>query len=462
MKADARALVRVLSELLWCLRREGFAIAPSQAVDVARATVLLGFEDRTMLRDAFAGICGVVPSRRLVFDTAFDRFFDPTSRLELEARLARTGATEAERDAIRAYLEALTEAEDDATLVALLEGRGELTRLLSVRATKDLLAVADSPLKAGVVVHRVMERLGARRAYDDLAALRLHLVDTFGEERAEALVRVLREELARTQADIRAHVRSLSQRAPPRREGTLDAPFDALSDTEVQEVRRAVRRFVERLRGREEVRKRRARRGKLASGPTVRRAFRTFGVPIRPVLRGRKPRKPRLVLLCDISESVRGVARFLLEFSYLAQSLFEDARSFVFVSELGETTKLFREKPISAALADAYGGRVVSVASNSSYGRVLRTFVERHIDLVDRRTTVVILGDGRTNYLDDGLEALGRVQGRARAVLWLCPEPRASWGEGDSAMERYATKCKSVLEVRSARELEDALRKVMG
>jgi len=462
LKSDTRALVRVVSELLWSVRREGFEIAPSQALDVARATALLGFSDRLALRDAYAAICGVPPSKRPRFDAAFDRFFDAGSRLSLAARLERAGATASEQDTIRELLDALSEDDDDATLLALLEGRGELSRLLSVRGTKDLLAAADSPLKAGVIVHRVMERLGARRATDALASMRVHLAGAFGEERAEVLMRVLREELTRTQSEIRAHVRSLSQRAEPRRPGSHDAPFDALSDAEVDEVRRAVRRFVERLRGRDEVRRRRARRGKLASGPTVRRALRTFGVPMRPVLRGKRPRKPRLVVLCDISESVRGVARFLLEFTYLVQSLFDDSRSFVFVSELGETTALFREKPISAALAEAYGGRVVSVASNSSYGRVLRAFVERHLDGVDRRTTVVILGDGRTNYLDDGVEALARVAGRARAVHWLCPEARGAWGQGDSAMERYATKCTSVLEVRSARELEVALRRVVG
>jgi hypothetical protein len=222
-----------------------------------------------------------------------------------------------------------------------------------------------------------------------------------------------------------------------------------------------VRVFVEKLRGREAVRRRRASRGKIASGPTVRRAFRTFGVPLFPVLRAKTPRKPRLVVLCDISESMRQVARFLLELVYLAQSLVDDTRTFVFVSELGETTQLFASRPVSSALAEAYGGRVVSIASNSNYGRVFRSFAERHLASVDRRTTVVVLGDGRTNYLDDGAEALDAIGKRARALVWMCPESRGAWGQGDSAMARYAPKCTSVLEVRSARELEDAVRRVL-
>lgn len=464
MAADTRALVRVLSELSWTLRREGFAIAPSQAVDIARAVVLLGFERKSDVRDAMAAIVGVRPRERALFDTTFDTFFDAGSRLGLDERLARAGATPEEREMIRSFLDVLADSHDDAALVALLEGGGELARLLSAKGTRELVATADSSLRSGVVIHRVIERLGYKRAYDELAELKARISGAFGEDRAALLDAALREALARTQAELRAHVRSRAERAERRRvpTGLDDTPFEALDATEVDEVRRAVRRLVERLRGRNEVRRRRARRGRIASGPTVRRAFRTLGVPVAPVFRARKLRKPRLVVLCDISESVRGAARFLLEFSYLAQSLFEDARSFVFVSELGETTRLFREKPIASALAEAFGGRVVSVASNSSYGRVLKSFVASHLDAVDRRTTVVVLGDGRTNYLDDGAPELARIAGRARTVLWLCPEPRAAWAQGDSAMERYAKHCAAVLEVRSASELELALRRVVG
>jgi hypothetical protein len=460
--ADPRALVRVTSEFLWSLRREGFEVAPSQAVDVARAFVLLGFEDRVRLRDAVGAVVDVRRDRREAFEHAFERFFDAGSRLPLRERLAQAGASESEIAAIEEYLAELASDDDDATLTALLEGRGELTRLLGARGTADLLATADSPLKAGFLVHKVVERLGAGRARTDLDGLSSYLVDAFGEARSNELVGLLRAELSRTLAEIRDHVKKRATPAERARDGSaIDTPFDELSSAEVAEVRRAVRVFVEKLRGREAVRRRRASRGKIASGPTVRRAFRTFGVPLFPVLRAKTPRKPRLVVLCDISESMRQVARFLLELVYLAQSLVDDTRTFVFVSELGETTQLFASRPVSSALAEAYGGRVVSIASNSNYGRVFRSFAERHLASVDRRTTVVVLGDGRTNYLDDGAEALDAIGKRARALVWMCPESRGAWGQGDSAMARYAPKCTSVLEVRSARELEDAVRRVL-
>jgi hypothetical protein len=146
---------------------------------------------------------------------------------------------------------------------------------------------------------------------------------------------------------------------------------------------------------------------------------------------------------------------------YAAHELFDRTRSFVFVSELGETTALFEDQPAHVALAAAYGGDVVPVTDNSNYGRVLRAFEAVAMASVDHRTTVVILGDGRTNYHDASEEVLAKIRARARALYWFSTEPRAAWSSGDSAMQRYAPHCTAVLEVTSARELEDAARSLV-
>jgi uncharacterized protein with von Willebrand factor type A (vWA) domain len=162
-----------------------------------------------------------------------------------------------------------------------------------------------------------------------------------------------------------------------------------------------------------------------------------------------------------VSDSVRAAACFLLEFTYAAQELFERARSFVFVSDLGETTQLFERAPVRVAIAQAWGGGVVATSDNSNYGRVFRSFQARHLRELDRRTTVVVLGDGRTNRHDAAPEVLDRIRERARALVWLCPEPRGQWGQGDSAMARYAPHCTAVYEVRCAADLETAARALL-
>lgn len=463
--ADPRALTRLVDELLFRLRREGLAIAPSQAIDVLRAIAAVGWDDRGKVRDAIA--CVVVQRQRDRgrFDGCFDRFFatDGGPRGSLFERLAAQGFAPHELDALRELLAAMarTGVEGANTLGELTDRGATIDRLLGLAGVTQTLSSMQSPLQVGFYTHRVVAELGVGDARKALGGLRSRLADALGRERADALADAIASALAAVEDDARAFVADTLARRDAENEGQprlATTPFAALSDREIEEVRAAVQRFAERLRGGERVRRRRAKQGRIDVHATMRRSLASFGVPF--VLRRKRRRrdKPELFLLCDVSDSVRAAAAFMLELAYAAQELFDRTRSFVFVSDLGETTKLFERMPIRAAIAHAYSGSVVSVAHNSNYGRALRSFEAQHLADVSRRSTVVVLGDGRTNYQDEGLDALDRIRERARAVLWLCPEPRSRWGIGDSAMARYAARCTRALEVATAHDLDGAAR----
>ena len=466
--ADPRALTRVVDELLWSLRRGGLSIPVSSAIDAFLAAREVGLDDRASFAEAIAAVVVKRDAERPRFDRVLDDFFSKASPHEgLYERLARRGFTGAEVDEVRDVLERLAatgQGGGSSELGALLERGPELDRLFHLAGIARTLAAVESPLQLGFYTYRVLGELGLGRAQDVLARLRAHFREALGDERGDALVDALRAQLDRTSEDVRAHLSaSLARRederdAAQRTRRLETTAFTALTDAEVEDVRRAVHAFGERLRGGERVRRRRAAHGRIDLGRTMRRASRTGGVPFELLRRRRRRDKPRLVLLCDVSDSVRAAARFMLELVYVAQELFDRTRSFVFVSELGETTRLFATEPVSVALGQAYGGGVVSVADNSNYGRVLRAFEARHLGEIDRRTTVVILGDGRTNYHDDAADVLDAIRARARALVWLCPEERAGWLLGDSAMPRYAPKVSHLFQVRTARELEMAAR----
>src|SRR5262249_6219160 len=150
-------------------------------------------------------------------------------------------------------------------------------------------------------------------------------------------------------------------------------PFASLGEEEREEVRATVRRFAERLRGAARARERRARRGRLDPHRTMHRSARTAFVPFEPARRSRRRDRPRVVLLCDVSDSVRPAARFMLEFVSAMKELFERTRIFVFVSELGEATRLFEEEPIGVAVARA-ADTIVSSRDQSNYARVFAAF----------------------------------------------------------------------------------------
>jgi uncharacterized protein with von Willebrand factor type A (vWA) domain len=146
----------------------------------------------------------------------------------------------------------------------------------------------------------------------------------------------------------------------------------------------------------------------------------------------------------------------MLLFLYTLQSLFTRVRSFVFVSDVGEVTQAFRDEREVARAADlATAGQVVSLAGNSNYGRALRLFHDRHRGAVTRRTTVLVIGDGRTNYHPPAGWVLDALRARARRVLWICPEERWAWGQGDSEMPLYARKVHRVAVVTDLRALEE-------
>jgi uncharacterized protein len=293
------------------------------------------------------------------------------------------------------------------------------------------------------------------------------LREALGDERGALLATALREELDALKRRLRAHVeqtlaRRLGEREDQDNARAVDRPFSVLSAEEVEAVRRAVRRLAARLRGAEQVRRKRSKRGRIDPHRTLRRSLRTGGIPFQPARRARRREKPRLALLCDISDSVRLASRFMLELVCVSQELFSGTRSFVFVSDLAETTALFQRRTPEAALAAIESGAVVDRTRNSNYGRALIAFEEQLGKNVDRRLTVVILGDGRTNFLAEEVSVVERLARRAQAVLWICPEGPGTWGNGDSAMLRYGAAATRVLVARTARELEDAAREVVA
>lgn len=463
-------MLRVLSELLWAARREGVTIAPSQAIRAAEVARLVGWDDPSALRDAL--VAAVCTSRA---DAArFRRVFGDVFRAEgahpgdLFDRLRARGFSADELAVLRELLAAAAErsgqAGDAVALRALSGHPGELDHLLAAARVRRVLAGAQ-PRTIGFVTHRVADAIGLPRAASAGARVARVLREALGEERGGALAAALEGELQAMRARVRARVELQARLGEPDpdagRPPSADVPFGELTAEEAVQVRRAVRSLAERLRGAERVRRKRARRGRIDVRRTMRAALATGGVPFRPARRARRRDRPRLVLLCDVSESVRAASRFLLELVAAVQELFQDARSFVFVSEIAETTALFRDGTTGEALRAIGSGAVVSLAHDSNYARALGGFWDAVHRDVDRRTTVVVLGDGRTNQHGDAAEVILRLRDRARRVLWLCPEPPARWGAGDSAMHRYAEVASEVLPARTARELEDAARRLV-
>lgn len=463
----AWGVLRILDEFLWALRRDGLAVAPSQAIDVARAAATIGFEEPSVLREAIASVVVSSSRDRARFDEIFGRFFAvgeaPELARDLWGRLRQQGFSETEIAEVRALLDAAVLEEREPVLAMLLSSGAERDSWFATAELQRILLPLSSPMQAGFYAHRLLDRLGFSRLGSVVVRLRELLAGALSEEQVEWFAEALLREAQALRGDIREHIHRRTERslesgvASPSRK-LAELPFDELSEAEAVKMRAAVRRFATRLKGVARLRERRAQRGRLDPHRTMRQSLRTGAIPFRPALKSRRRDKPRLVVLCDLSDSVRSAAGFMLELVYAMQELFERTRSFVFVSEIAEVTKLFQKERAHAALAHVYEGSLIDIAQSSNYERAFRAFDARFSEAVDKRATVIILGDGRTNYRPHGAEFLGRIRDRARRVLWLCPEPRENWGLADSAIPVYETKVERLFEARCVADLERAAR----
>lgn len=454
-------MLRPLEEFFWTLRRHGLSFGPAQAADAVQAVALVGWEDEPSVREALALILLRKRADRPRFDALFDAFFraEKAHTRDLFRRLEDQGLSRPDVEKLRGLLDSLAEdpgASGEAVRGLLGLMRGAALDGLLVSGTRGVLAGLTSRRQVGYFTQQLLGKIGFPAASARLALLRSLLEAEFGEALGQQMALLLQRELELTRSEVRLAVeQEAAAREEPSGQGQR---FEGIEAGEVEEVRRAVRTLGEKLRGAARVRERKRRLGKVDARRTLRASMRWGGVPMRLLRRKKARQKPRLWVLCDVSESVRSAAVFLLEFSAITQDLFERSRTFVFVSEVAETTAVFASRPIEQALAAVLSGGVVSLAHNSNYSHALRSFEARFGHEIDRRSTLVIVGDGRTNYQDPAAEVVERLRERARAVLWLCPEPSARWGTGDSAMPRYARAVTEVLSATSARELEEAAR----
>ncbi|MFJ4466529.1 VWA domain-containing protein [Streptomyces sp. NPDC089424] len=440
-----------LTDLVAALRAHGIRVGTGETVDAARAVEALGLADRELLREGLAASLLHTTGQRPVFDPVFDLYFP-------RAVGGPDGAT-ADRDDLRERLAAALTADDGALL-----GR------LAIEAVDGFGGYGSSPGSDGWSAYQTLDRI---RPQTLLARVRAEVRGRPGTPGFAD--RLLDDEIRRRIDAFRALVAAEARRRVAERRDRDEIARRAVAPTadrvdflyagkdRLAELRRAVRPLARKLATRLAARRRRAARGSIDLRRTLRGSLSTGGVPMRPVLRRRRPVRPELVLLCDVSGSVSGFSDFTMLLVQALHDEFSKLRVFAFVNRIDEVTGLLVH---GAADAEGLSARIRAEATltgwhgSSDYGVALGEFAERYGDAVGPRTTVFVLGDARTNMSDPNVAALRRIGGRARRVHWLNPEPRAQWGTGDSAAPAYAGLVE-MHECRNARQLSGLIARLL-
>lgn len=250
------------------------------------------------------------------------------------------------------------------------------------------------------------------------------------------------------------------QKRPPSVDELMQRPFELLTEEEMRRLRDEVRRLAARLRSHAALRQKRGQDGRLDAKSTIRANLRYGGVPMELHFRTRRLR-PKLVTLLDVSTSMRPVTEFFLRLLYELQDQIQKARSFAYIDHLeevsGDLATMSPEEAMQAITTKLPPGHY-----NTDFGASLRQFEADHLDAVDFRTTVIVLGDGRNNLQDPALDTFSDLGRRSRRLIWMNPEYPAQWGTGDSDMLEYAPLCTEVYQVRNLAQLAAAVDKMLA
>ena len=425
------------------LRSGGLPISSDDIALAGTATLAIDVGDREQLRSALKATLLRRREDSALFDVLFDASFAGAGDAggatwsELVRRLGREQAA-----TVRAKLAAISPVAD----AILGAAPGDLDSVAAAAGARIDVGGAKSSLQSGAVAYR----LAAEMRLEEIEAAALELSSGEFGDRDEVAADLVRRRVSDIRAQLRERVQQMITTSAPNRRRELSLShletrsLAGLSQKEARELSREVERLARALLAARRRKKRGRDRGHLDLSRTLRRSAATDGVPMTPRFVARPRRRPRLVVLCDVSDSVRNVSRFMLQLVYSIAQLTDGVRAFAFVAELGEITDVFRRHSIETALARVASGAVINVLANSNYGSAFDTFADRYLGALTARTTVLIIGDGRTNYSDPGLGSLAAIRRRAARVLWLNPEPASIWGFGDSAMNEYERLCDDV------------------
>jgi uncharacterized protein len=404
---------RIITSFAVELRRKGVRVSPGESLDAVQALALGGLEGRESVR-ALLQLTLVKNANDIpLFNELFDSFFSSYALKELQV--------------------------DGAELMSVLVHIVEGELIKEETAAKD---DEEGPklLLDDEVAPEDLEDLVAMEESDD------------DEEGAEVLVQLEgyngKLEAPKPSDYYMENPPTMAFHQPGAKNREL--PFTPEEISAMQEV---VCQMLVRIRKDVKRMKERESRGKLHVVRTIQRNYRHGMIPFIPVLRRKRKEKPRLVVFCDVSYSVSHATRFMLLLLHTLQNRLMDVRSFVFNAELVEITSRLRNMPVNSLLQTIDDGDIVNLDDNSDYGRVFKTFKEKHLEAMRGKPAIIVMGDGRNNYNEANDWALEEIREKAGYLLWLTPEERDIWNRGDCLLELYGTYCDAVEVVGSVDDL---------
>ena len=440
------------------LRRAGLPVSLAEDLDAVAALSVLTWEDRTVVRDVYAATVVKRHAQRPTFEALFDLYFPPLVGHGARQGLDGLGpdadpdteGSEGEPDdrapVSRDNADALADLRERMAEEMATPGepdRQELARLASEAVARFGAMPGRGPGLSSWSAYTALQRTSPRDLVGRIVDALMAGSDLTGEEAERTAASRVGDFTAQVESDARRRI--AEEKGPDHVANVALKPtidrLDFLSArrADLEQMRREIAPLARRLATRLTQEHHAHRRGPLDFRATVRASMSTGGVPLATHHKPKRPHRTDLVVLCDVSGSVANFAQFTLLLVFALRDQFRGVRAFTFVDQVHEVTPYFRP---GADVTDVLGDLAASAAhaarfGRTNYGRALTDFAASHPDAVTSKTSLLILGDARSNHADLHADVLRDLAGTARHSYWLNPEHRRHWGTGDSATRTY-------------------------
>lgn len=449
-------------QFISALRAGGVRVSLAESADAFKAVDMLGVQEREFFKLSLRATLVKDASGLPVFEELFPLFFgsadappmsDMTEDMSPEEAQMLAEAMRMFNEQLRKMMEKLLRGEQLSQ--EELEQLGQLTGLNRM----DDMRYRDWMAKR---MQRAMRFEEVQKALKEMMELMAQM--GMSKQRLEQMRQLLRanqkglEEQISKFAGQRIAENMSEQQPDDNVDQLMDKPFNALSDNDMQKLRKEVSRLANRLRSRIALRQKRAKNGQLDAKATIRANLKNGGVPMEIKHRDHRL-KPKLVVICDISTSMRPCSELMLSLVYALQDLITKTHAFAFIDHLEYISPDFAGRPANEA-NQAINDVLVRMPPghySTDLGYALEGFVREYMDTVDSRTTFIMVGDGRNNYNDPRLEIFKNLARRSRRTIWINTEPPMLWGSGDSDMMKYAPLCDHVVVAATLAELTSAV-----
>ncbi len=428
---------RTLEDFLRALRAVEIKVTPAEAIDAHRAVTQIGYADRELFRDSLCLVLAKTAQEVDKFEVCFDRFF--------------------QRDSLHAA-DAGESTDAPADTSDLLADGDPVALAQAMEAAAGRVGAGDIRLmtQRNLMVRRILDDMGLRALEARIGALRV----ANDAEAADVLANRRLALFADARRFVERQAKLYAGETGRRLRETILAgqSLTAINPEDFRAMESLVRRMAKRLASRYARKRRRAKTGRLDARRTLAKSMPYGGTPFEIIWKSQVIHKPKIAVICDVSRSVASAAQFLLLFLYSLNEVVERLDAFAFSDRLVSVNDVLNEETVNDAITLILGR--IGFRS-TDYGKALEDFFTLHGDKLDRRTTVIVLGDGRTNFVDPRLDLMRSISERARAVIWLNPEPQTYWDQGDSRMSDYRRFCHVAKTCNTLNQLERIIKDVL-